>query len=268
MADQIVVAAATGNRSQFSSAIEDFENGAGVISQTAHNPNIDIDKASESPRAKSIHQSVEFSAPTTFVEDREDWLGQLAKFLPRFLARFAAGFVDRPQNVFPFFGRKFLLPQKISPELPVADANNEILFRQPEGTQDVDAERNQLDVGGEIALAHDVTVELVMFAQPAALLFFVTKELTDGKPLERLFECALVRGNNARQRWRQLWPHRHFAIAFVGEIEKLIDNFRAAFLAVEIGRLEQWAVPFDKTVTARNLAPEREDVVPRRAVVG
>ncbi len=61
---------------------------------------------------------------------------------------------------------------------------------------------------------------------------------------------------------------RHFAIAFVGEIEKLIDNFRAAFLAVEIGRLEYRAVPFDKTVSPCDFAPAREDVIPRGAVVG
>src|SRR5207244_4822463 len=100
--------------------------------------------------------------------------------------------VYRMQNFFPFFCRTCLLPQKISPDLPVTDTNNEIFFRQPEGTQDVDAERSQLDVSDEIVFAHDVTVELVMFAQPAALLFFVTKELTDRKPLERFFECALV----------------------------------------------------------------------------
>ena len=161
-----------------------------------------------------------------------------------------------------------MLPQKIGPELPVADANNEIFFRELEGAQDVDAERNQFDVGGEIAFADDVAVQLVMFAQPAALLFFVTKELADGEPLERFLKCALVRGDDARQRWCQLWPHRHFAIAFVGEIEKLIDNFRATFLAVEIGRLEHWTVPFDETVAARDFTPARKDVIPGSAVVG
>src|SRR5207248_11369665 len=125
---------------------------------------------------------------------------------------------------------KFLLLQKISPKLAVANSDNEIIFSQSKPAQDVDAKCDQLNVGGEIALTHDVAVQLVMFAQPTALLFFVTKELADGKPLERFLKCALVRGDDARQRWCQLWPHRHFAITFVGEIEKLIDNFRAAFL--------------------------------------
>ena len=64
-----------------------------------------------------------------------------------------------------------------------------------------------------------------MFAQPAALLLFVTKELADGEPFERLLEFAFVRGNHASKRRRKLRAHRHFAFALVGEIKKLIDNF-------------------------------------------
>src|SRR5882672_11182654 len=60
LADQIVVAAATGNRSQFSGAIENFENNAGVISKPADDLHVDIDKASKSPGAKSIDQSIQF----------------------------------------------------------------------------------------------------------------------------------------------------------------------------------------------------------------
>src|SRR5438874_3731861 len=107
-----------------------------------------------------------------------------------------------------------------------------------------------------------------MFAQPAALLFLVTKKLADGKPLERFFERAFVRSDHARQRRRQLGSHRHFAIAFVGKIEKLIDDFGTAFFALEIGWLEHGAVPFDETVAPSNLTPAREDVIPRRAIVG
>src|SRR5467141_1912307 len=107
-----------------------------------------------------------------------------------------------------------------------------------------------------------------MFAQTAALLFFIAKELPDGKPLERFLERAFVGSDHTRQRWRQLWPHRHFAIAFVGEIKKLIDNFRAAFFAIEIGRLEHGTVPFDKAVAPRDLTPIREDVIPCRAIGG
>ena len=105
-----------------------------------------------------------------------------------------------------------------------------------------------------------------MFAQPAALLFFVAEELADGKPLERFLEFALVRGDDACKRRRQLRAQRDFAFAFVGEIEKLADDFVAAFLFVELGRLEHRAVPFDEAVTAGHLAPAREDVISCRAI--
>ena len=75
----------------------------------------------------------------------------------------------------------------------------------------------------------NVAVELKMFAQPAALLFFVAETLADRKPLERLPEFAFVRGHHAGKRWRQLGAHRDFALAFVSEIEKLSDDLRAAF---------------------------------------
>ena len=38
-----------------------------------------------------------------------------------------------------------------------------------------------------------------MFAQTAALLFFVAEELSDGEPFERFLEFAFVRGNDASE---------------------------------------------------------------------
>ena len=106
-----------------------------------------------------------------------------------------------------------------------------------------------------------------MFAQAPALLLFVTEEWADGKPLERFFELALTRGDDARQRWRQFRAQRHFPFAFVDEIEKLIDDFRAAFLPVEIGWFKQRAVPFHEAVAPGNIAPARKNVITRCAIV-
>src|SRR5438132_13847123 len=106
-----------------------------------------------------------------------------------------------------------------------------------------------------------------MFAQPAALLFFVTKELADREPLERFLEGALMRSDDTGERRRQLGAHRDLAIAFVSKIEKLIDNLGAALFSIKIGRLEHGAVPFNKTVTPRHLAPARDDVIPRRTIL-
>ena len=127
------------------------------------------------------------------------------------------------------FLRHILRAKKIDPEFAVADSDHEIARAKTKGAQKIDAKRDRFDIRVERCFADDVGVELEMLAQPAALLFLVTKTLRDGKPLERFLEFAVVRGDDARQRRRQLRSHRHFAFAFVGEIEKLADDFRPAF---------------------------------------
>ena len=107
-----------------------------------------------------------------------------------------------------------------------------------------------------------------MFAQSAALLFFETEESTDGKPFEGFLEFAFVRGNHAGECGRQLRAHGDFALTFVGKVEKLVHNFRAAFLFVQFSRLENGAFPFDKAIATSDFAPTRKDVIADRAVVG
>ena len=65
----------------------------------------------------------------------------------------------------------------------------------------------------------------------------------------------------------QLRSQRDFAVAFVGEVEKLGDDFGAAFLLVKLGWFEDRTVPFDEAVAAADLAPAREDGVAKSAVV-
>src|SRR5690242_12199012 len=100
-----------------------------------------------------------------------------------------------------------------------------------------------------------------MFAQTSALLFFIAEELAYRKPFQRFFELSFVRGDDARQGGRQFGSHRHFAFPFINEIEKLIDNFCSALLAIEISRFEQRCIPLDKTITLRGLAPFLENVI-------
>src|SRR5262245_33651066 len=106
-----------------------------------------------------------------------------------------------------------------------------------------------------------------MFAQSSPLLFFVTEKLTSGEPFERFLEFALVRGDHASQRRRELGTHGHFAFAFISKVEKLIDDFRAALFLVQLGRFQHRAVPFNEAVTPRNFAPASKDVIARRALV-
>ena len=58
------------------------------------------------------------------------------------------------------------------------------------------------------------------------------------------------------------------ALAFVGEIEELAEEFAAALFFVEFDRLQHRPVEFHKAVAAGHGAPRFEDVVSARAVVG
>ena len=107
-----------------------------------------------------------------------------------------------------------------------------------------------------------------MLSETAALLFFVPEELADGEPFERLLELAVVRGDDASERGCELRAQRHFALAFVGEIKKLIDNFCATLFFVKLCGFKRRAFPFDKTVPTGYFAPAREDVIAPGALLG
>src|SRR6185503_21096142 len=158
--------------------------------------------------------------------------------------------------------------EKISPKFAVANPDDEIFFGESERTQDINAKRYQLNVGREILLADDVAIELKMFAQAAALLLFVSEELSDREPFERFLEFPFVRCNHTSERRRELGTQCDFAFAFVSEIKKLLDDFRAAFLFVELGRLERRALPFDEAVAAGHLTPASENVIAPGAILG
>src|SRR5215510_2641563 len=106
-----------------------------------------------------------------------------------------------------------------------------------------------------------------MFAQPAALLLLVPEKLSDGKPFERFLEFAFMRRNHTSKRGRQLRTQRDFAFAFVCEIEKLLDNFRAALLLVQLCCLQGRAFPFDESIPTGDLTPACENVIAVGAVL-
>src|SRR4030095_16644682 len=114
----------------------------------------------------------------------------------------------------------------------------------------------------------DVAIELEMFAQPAALLLLVSEKLSDRKPFEWFLEFAFVRRNHTSKRGREFRTQRDLAFAFVCEIEKLLDNFRAAFLLVQLGCFQRRVFPFDKAVTTGDLTPPGEDIIAPGAVLG
>src|SRR5947208_1457968 len=170
--------------------------------------------------------------------------------------------------ILPALSRHLLVAEKISPKFAVANPDHEIFFGKSECTQDINAKRDQFDVRSEILLANNVAIELKMFAQPATLLFLVSEKLSDREPLEWFLEFAFVRRNHTSKRGREFRPQRDFAFAFVCEIEKLLDNLGAAFLLVQLGRLQRRTFPLDEAVAAGDLTPARENVIAPGAVLG
>src|SRR5262249_16685368 len=106
-----------------------------------------------------------------------------------------------------------------------------------------------------------------MFAQPATLLLLVPEKLSDREPFEWFFKFAFVRRNHTSQRGREFGTQSDFAFAFVYEIEKLLDNFCAAFLLVQPGRFQSRAFPLDETIGAGDLTPAGENVIAPGAVI-
>ncbi len=268
METALSLTAAAGDSAKFSCAIEYLEDDPGIISKAADNPDIDINEIGQPSAAQTVDKPLEFLAFSAVTQNGEHRIGKGAKFRPRIFQRLAPGLVDDLQQFVPAIRRNIFLAQKIRPEFPIADPDDDIFFCETKGAQEVNAKREQLDVRGERIFPNNVAIELEMLAQAAALLLFVAKKSANGKPFQRLFEFALVRGNYASQRWRELGTHRHFALAFVGEVKELVNNFGAALFFIQFSWLEYWTVPFDKTITARHFAPFREDVIPRRAILG
>ena len=78
--------------------------------------------------------------------------------------------------------------------MPGADVGR----REAELPHDLDRDREELGVGGHIALADDVDVELVVLAKPAALLPLIAEELRHREPPHRLPERVRPAGDHAR----------------------------------------------------------------------
>jgi len=77
-----------------------------------------------------------------------------------------------------------------------------------------------------------------------------------------------VRRDHTSKRGREFRTQSNFAVAFVFEIEKLLDNFGAAFLLIHLGRLQRRTFPFDETVAARDLTPAAKNIIPPSTVIG
>src|SRR5438132_1694197 len=100
-----------------------------------------------------------------------------------------------------------------------------------------------------------------MLAESAFLLALVPKKLGDGKPFDRLFVIALVRGHHARECGSHFRTERDGAIAFIREIVELRDDLFPALGREEIERFEGRAIILAKAIGSRHRAPLLEEVI-------
>ena len=157
--------------------------------------------------------------------------------------------------------------KKVDPEFAVADSHDNILRREPERAQNVDAERNQFDIRFKRFLADDVRVELIVLAEPATLRTLVTKHLRQAKPFDRLFEFAVGRRDHAGERRSHLGPQGNGASAFIREVVELLHDFFAGFFLVEIQVFQQRPVVLDEAISVSHFTPAIEDVIAHGAIL-
>ncbi len=162
--NEVVVATATRNRTEFSCPIESLEDNAGIISEPAHDREIDFDEFCQAALRKVAHQLIELFAPSASIENFENWSGQWSQTFSGFLPRFAFAFVDHLEQLAPAIFGYILRPEQVGPKFAIAQPNDYVIRGKSKGAQQVDRERDQFDIRRGRSVADNVAIELIMFA--------------------------------------------------------------------------------------------------------
>src|SRR5947207_1443244 len=277
--DEVVVTTAAGDGAEFALFVERLEDRAGVVSQAANDIIVDLHEVSQTARRKVLEDGVEFGRRFRRGDERFHFLERKAKRLQFGVALrrpFPLQFVDDlikgvlggvwglASGVWGL-GSAFRVPRsaldELVPRVAAAEAHDEIVGGQLQRAERIDQQRDQFRVGSRIGLAEDVGIQLEVFAQPAFLLALVAEELRNGEPFDRLFVVARVRSDHAGECRRHFRPQRHGAVAFVGEVVELADDFVAALGGVKLERFERRAVVFAEAIAASDLAPGFKNVI-------
>src|SRR5690606_10251836 len=124
--------------------------------------------------------------------------------------------------------------EEVEPEISIAQPNIKVLVGQPECTEALHQEANQLDLGLRTRFAEDIGVELKETASTALLHALVAVKLGDAEPFDGALECIRPGSDQPAHRRRHLRPQRDVAPAFVGEAEELRLDFIAGLRLVEL----------------------------------
>jgi hypothetical protein len=269
-ADEVVIPAATGDGAEGVAAVEDLEDDAGVVGEAADDGGIELVEGGHAAGVKIGGEGVEFIEVAAGIGDEGayflDGEAKGLEFCGEGGGVVALELVDDGKEIGGAVVVDAFCAEECEPCLAVADAEDEIGFGEAEGAQQIDGEGEHLGIGGDGGLADDVAIQLAEFAEAAFLLFLVAEELGGAEPAERLFVVALAGDDHAGEGGGHLGADGDVAVAFVGEVEELAEEFAAALFFVEIDGLKEGAVVLDETIAARDFAPGGNDVIAAGAV--
>jgi hypothetical protein len=126
---------------------------------------------------------------------------------------------------------------------------------QANALQIIYGRENYFCVGEDVIDADNVDVPLEEFAESAFLGTLGAAQTRDGKPFYRLGQGIDLLIYHSGKGGRDFGPDGKFSAAAVGEREKLLDDFIAAFYAVHIEIFEYWAVVFLEAVADGGFFP-------------
>ena len=263
--EQAIESSASGDGTAVLAAVENFENETGVISEAAHDAQVELAEVVESAGGEVGLQGGEEVGAGRGDEsfDIGEAEAEGSEFFLEHVAGFAFEFVDDGER---FAGLGFvghaLGGEEFHPGAAVADADDDVIRGEAEGAQGFDEEGKKLGVGGGRVVADEVAVELEEFAEASALLFFVAEERGDAEPLDRFAVFARFGDEHAGYGRGHFRSQGDFALAFVGEGKKLPEDFAPAVLfAVEVEGFEGGSVVFAEAEGAGHAAPGAGEVV-------
>ena len=192
-----VVATAAGEGAIGRSAVEDFEDETGVVSEAADDGEINFDVFLEAASGEVIEEEREVTRAAGGNERAEvgegEPVGGERGF--RLFRGIASEFVGDREDGAGIGDVAF--GKEAGPGAAVAEADDEVVCREAEVAEDVDGERDQLSVGGGGGVADEVGVKLNEFSETTFLRAFVAEKGRDTEPLERLFVVALPGSDHA-----------------------------------------------------------------------
>ena len=262
--DEVVVAAAAGQRPEFALAVEGLKDDTRVVGQTADDAVIHPDKVAQSAGGEIVEDALQLSGGKPLFDERVDRCQGKTEGAEFLVALFGSLAFQLVHNL---VERVFLCRvaaaalEEVVPGIPAAQADDEILRGQAKGAQGVDEQRDQFRIGGRIRFPEDIRIQLEMFPQAAFLLSFVAEQLGQGEPFNGLLIIALVRGNHAGQGGSHFRAQRDGASALVRKVVELPHNLLAALGGEEFQGLERRAVVLPERIAPGGRPPFFEDVL-------